>query len=317
MTEQGDLFGELAPPVQPRHLERLQKVQEGLPAGLFLGTTSWTNEDWEDLVYPPGAASGDYIGHYARAFKAVEIDSTWYGTPSARTVDVWLDRTPDRFVFAAKVPRVISHEKRLVDCAAEMEAFLAVMGRMGRRLGPLLMQFEYIARGRDPEEHESGADFIGRLAAFLPQVPTDQFRFAVEVRNAKWLRPELVDLLRAHNVGLALTSYYTMPQIYELPWGLDPVTADFFYVRFLGDRRRMDQHVDELIAAGKKKRHWDELVWDRQDQLRRWVQKLRRLGKDRPGAESYVFFNNHYAGYAPGSLGMFARFWKEDEVLEG
>ena len=69
MEEQQDLFSEIMPPAKPKHVERLQQVQEGLPARLFLGTTSWSNEDWEDLVYPEGCAAADYIEHYAKVFK--------------------------------------------------------------------------------------------------------------------------------------------------------------------------------------------------------------------------------------------------------
>jgi uncharacterized protein YecE (DUF72 family) len=141
-----------------------------LPLNLYLGTTSWSNEDWEGLVYPDGCAPKDYIEHYARAFRAVEIDSTWYRVPSERAIETWLERTPEDFIFSAKVPRVVSHEKCLVDCQQEMDEFIAVMRRMGDRLGSLLLQFAYVARGKDADENEHGRDFCRRLADFLPHL---------------------------------------------------------------------------------------------------------------------------------------------------
>jgi len=120
MEEQQDLFSEIMPPAKPKHVERLQQLQEGLPARFFLGTTSWSNEDWEGLVYPEGCAAADYIEHHVKVFKGVEIDSSWYRIP-----------TPKKFRFTAKVPRVISHEKGLVDCIAEMEEFLYAMEPLG------------------------------------------------------------------------------------------------------------------------------------------------------------------------------------------
>lgn len=314
MTEQQDLFAELMPRPELKHVERLRKVQEGLPERLFLGTTSWTNEDWEGLIYPPGGAAQDYLEHYARVFQMVEVDTTWYRIPTRSMVEGWLRRTPEHFRFAAKVPRVISHEKKLVDCLGEMEAFLGAIRPLGERLGPLLMQFGYVARGQDAEEHETGAGFIGRLDAFLKGVPTDEFRLAVEVRNAKWLRPELVEVLKAHRVALVLNNYYTMPDIDEVVEQVDPVTAGFLYVRFLGDRKRMEEHVSELLLAGRKKRRWDELLWDRKMEIQRWVTHLHKLVRRRPEHEVYALFNNHYAGYAPGSLGIFARAWKESSA---
>ena len=234
MGEQQDLFSEIMPPPQPRHVERMQQVQEGLPAQLFLGTTSWSNADWEGLIYPEGCASADYIEHYAKVFGSVEIDSTWYRVPTPKAIEGWLRRTPPHFRFTAKIPRAISHEKMLVDCMGEMEAFLDAMAPLGERLGPLLMQFPYIARGQDAHENEYGSAFTERLAEFLPQLPTDGFRFAVEVRNGSWLRPELLDLLREHGVALVLNNYYTMPSLADTLNRVDPVTADFLYVRFFG-----------------------------------------------------------------------------------
>jgi len=310
MTEQQDLFADLMPKPGLRDVERLREVQEGLTEQLFLGTTSWTSEDWEGLVYPQGAAAQDYIEHYARIFGCVEVDSTWYRVPSARMVEGWLRRTPEPFRFAAKVPRVVTHEKGMVDCQGEMEEFLVAMRGLGHRLGPLLMQFAYVARGRNPHEHEHGSDFMERLARFLPQLPTGEFRFAVEVRNGKWINKELVQLLRENRAALVLNSYYTMPDIAEVRQRVDPATADFLYVRFLGDRRQMEEYVDQLIEKGEKKRRWDGLVWERRPEIERWVKNLKEMLARRPELETFVFFNNHYAGYAPGSLGMFARTWK-------
>lgn len=302
MGEQQDLFSAIMPPAKPRHVERMQQVQAELPAQLFLGTTSWSNADWEGLIYPPGCAATDYIEHYAKVFRSVEIDSTWYRVPTPKAVEGWLRRTPPHFRFTAKIPRVISHEKMLIDCMGELDAFLDAMAPLGERLGPLLLQFPYMARGQD--------EFTERLAAFLPQLPTGEFRFAVEVRNGSWLRAELLDVLREHGVVLVLNNYYTMPSLEETLKQINPVTADFLYVRFLGNRKKMDAYVEERIRLGEQERHWDRLVWDRAAETQRWAQQVRKLAEAAPEREAYVFFNNHYAGYAPGSLGIFAQAWK-------
>ena len=129
-----------------------------------------------------------------------------------------------------------------------------------------------MARGRDAREYESGEDFCERLSRFLPTLPTDEIDFVVEVRNGKWVGRKLVDLLAQHRVCMALTSYYTMPDIAEVRKKLlDPVSAGFLYVRFLGDRKRMDERVGQLVEAGAKTRHWDELVVDRSAALRLWI----------------------------------------------
>ena len=63
----------------------------------------------------------DYLSFYATRFQTVEVDSTYYGPPSASTVTGWRDKTPPDFLFAAKVPQAITHEKVLVDCEAQQE----------------------------------------------------------------------------------------------------------------------------------------------------------------------------------------------------
>ena len=63
----------------------------------------------------------DFLSYYATRFDPVEIDSTFYGTPSVSTVKGWNAKTPPGFVFAAKVPQIITHEKVLVDCDAEFK----------------------------------------------------------------------------------------------------------------------------------------------------------------------------------------------------
>ena len=110
---------------------------------LRLGTSSWSSQDWVGVFYPAGTASADFISEYAKHFDTVEVDSTFYRTPSAAMVRNWRARTPSGFLAAAKFPQVITHEKVLVDCANELSEFLKAMDLLGDKLGPLLLQFPY------------------------------------------------------------------------------------------------------------------------------------------------------------------------------
>jgi uncharacterized protein YecE (DUF72 family) len=78
---------------------------------LRLGTSSWSSEDWVGTFYPPGTPPADFLPEYAKHFDTVEVDSTFYRSPSRSMVKNWRERTPPGFVFAAKVPQVITHEK--------------------------------------------------------------------------------------------------------------------------------------------------------------------------------------------------------------
>jgi uncharacterized protein YecE (DUF72 family) len=91
---------------------------------LRLGTSSWSSQDWVGVFYPGGTAPADFISEYAKHFDTVEVDSTFYRTPSAAMVRNWRARTTPGFLVAAKFPQVITHEKVLVDCADELAEFL-------------------------------------------------------------------------------------------------------------------------------------------------------------------------------------------------
>ena len=77
--------------------------------GLLLGTSAFTATGWAGAFYPLGMKPPEFPNYYSTKFETVEIDSTYYGTPSAATVNGWDEKTPPDFVFAAKVPQVVTH----------------------------------------------------------------------------------------------------------------------------------------------------------------------------------------------------------------
>ena len=98
-------------------LEEAAEVVNGLAVerpysepGIYLGTSAFTAAGWEGSFYPQGMQSRDFLSYYATQFSTVEVDSTFYGCPSARTVNNWADRTPEDFVFAVKVPQLCGDE---------------------------------------------------------------------------------------------------------------------------------------------------------------------------------------------------------------
>lgn len=231
--------------------------------------------------------SRDFLTYYATHFDTVEVDSTYYHAPSASTVTGWASKTPPGFLLAAKVPQVITHEKCLVDCDADLKAFLDVMSLMGDKLGPLLLQFPYF-----DTKALSGDDFLARLGTFLTMLPSD-FRFAVEIRNKSWLTAEFFDLLRAHQVAYALTDQSWMPGPNEIFEKFDPITTDFAYIRWLGDRKGIER-VTKV---------WNRIVVDRSVEMRSWVDVCKKT--QRRGVTIFGYFNNHYAGFGPESVRLF------------
>src|SRR5713226_2122699 len=97
-------------------MEKLDKASEpssqpntqrpfSLP-GILLGTSAFTANGWEGSFYPRGMQSRDFLSYYATQFATVEVDSTFYGCPSASTVNNWAARTPEDFIFSVKIPQL-------------------------------------------------------------------------------------------------------------------------------------------------------------------------------------------------------------------
>lgn len=284
-------------------------MQVQFPSNLYVGTSSWSSQDWCGSFYPESVAPSEMIGLYSRLLRTVEVDATWYMMPTRSMVDAWKSRTAEDFVFSAKVPKLITHEKYLEGCEGELNEFISVMARLGDKLGPMILQFPYVAKGKDAGEYQTGADFISRLRRFAGLLPRE-FRWGIEIRNPKWVGPELLDVLHAREISLVFIDYYTMDPLPKLAERPGIFTAPFVYIRFLGNHKEMDAAVKRAVEEGKRKCDWESLIADRTGQMRQWLPSIRGLvAKQIP---TYVYFNNHYAGYAPGSVELFSRLYNSD-----
>jgi uncharacterized protein YecE (DUF72 family) len=259
---------------------------------ILLGTSSFTATGWQGSFYPKGLRPADYLSYYAQHFDTVEIDSTFYATPNVSVVRSWNAKTPEGFLFAAKVPQEITHKRVLKECDEEFKVFLTTMEALGEKLGPLLFQFGKF----DKYAFKSLDDFLARLAPFLKRLPKEH-KFAVEIRNKDWLVPKLADVLQEHGVALTLIDQGWMPRPWEMKDKFDLITADFTYVRWLGDRKGIEE----------KTTTWDKVIVDRQGDLSAWVSLLKKLQERR--IMILAFANNHYAGFGPGTVDLFRKLW--------
>lgn len=233
-----------------------------------LGTCGWSFPDWKGAFYPPGTRNE--LAYYASRFDAVEINSTYYRIPSAKSVDAWRERTPQGFLFCPKLPGEVTHEKMLEGADDQVAAFTDVISRLGDKLGPILVQL-----------HPSfGHDQRPKLEAFLSRLPAG-FRYAVEFRHRSWAdQPDALELLRSLNMGLAMAYH---------PWyaRLREVTSDFAYLRLLGRR-----HV--FPDFGRVHRPQDGV-------LSEWADFLGSLPAQ--VTRAFVFVNNQFEGHSPATVG--------------
>jgi len=261
-------------------------------ARIFLGTCAFTASGWQGAFYPKGMRPADCLSYYAEHFDTVEIDSTFYACPNAKTVANWYDKTPREFIFSVKVPQSITHDKILLNCQDEFVTFVQTMELLGDKLGPIVFQFPHFDKYQMKDRHA----FTDRLLPFLKTLPREH-RFAVEIRNRTWLDAELADILRSFNVALVLQDIHTMPGPSEMK--LDPITADFSYVRLLGNRKQIEMTTTV----------WEKIVEDKSEKISSWVSYCQVV--QRRGIKQYVYANNHYEGFGPGTVEKFRELWKK------
>jgi uncharacterized protein YecE (DUF72 family) len=243
--------------------------------------------------------SADYLRYYSSRFDTVEVDSTFYRSPTIEAVHNWALKTPPGFIFSLKIPRTITHEKVLVECDKEFEVFVGAAGVLGDKLGPMVFQFPYFNK----DVFNSPVQFLDRLKAFFKKLPRrGGYKFAVEIRNKWWLTKRFIDLLKENLVALVLQDHSLMPSAERVFSTIDPITADFVYIRLLGDRK----------AIEAKTTVWNQVVENKTASMNSWVDVCQMV--QRRGIPQYVYFNNHYEGFAVASVERFRRLCAEKGI---
>jgi uncharacterized protein YecE (DUF72 family) len=231
---------------------------------IALGTSGWSYEEWVGPFY---VKREKMFSEYARVFKTAEINSTFYSYPNRGMVYGLTRGSPSDFVFAAKLPKLITHTKKLdpdKGVKADLDRFLELMKPMkdAGKLGPILIQ---LPPGFSYNKKDSLQEFLGLL-------PKDH-EFAVEFRNLSWLRDETWELLRKYNVAYTIVDEPLLP-----PKAV--FTADFAYIRW----------------HGKHTRPWFNYRYS-EEELDNWVPKVKEAAQKTK--KVYGYFNNHFHGYAP------------------
>jgi len=198
--------------VMPARLVRICEVE------FRIGISGWTAyRGWREMIRPDEDPAPSQLAAYGRAFDAVELNSTFYRLPLAKTVLRWREEVPGDFSFAVKAPREITHRKRLRDAGADLAAFFGLARNFGRKLGPVLFQFP---AGFAPQPE--------LLESFLDSIP-DDVQATVELRHPGWWTDGTRRLLERHGVAFC---------IHDIRSRMSPLmlTAPFAYFRFHGPK---------------------------------------------------------------------------------
>ncbi len=160
---------------------------------LRVGCPMWAHKPWQGRYLPEKLGRGEQLSAYATWCNAVEGNTTFYGTPSIETVRSWARSTPPDFRFVFKLPKVVTHDRRLRDVTTEMRDFLALLEPLGPRAQTLSVQ---LPASFGPAE----LDMLDRFLARMP----DAHECGVEVRHPAFFDASgpageaLTDLLERH-----------------------------------------------------------------------------------------------------------------------
>ena len=139
---------------------------------LHVGCAMWSYAAWQGRFLPHPLAPRDRLRAYATWCNAVEGNTTFYATPTLHTVKSWAEQTAPDFRFILKLPRTVTHERRLTDAGEPLRAFLAAIEPLGSRAHTLWVQLP-------PSFSPAG---LGALTDFLGGLPRE-YRYCVEVRH--------------------------------------------------------------------------------------------------------------------------------------
>lgn len=203
---------------------------------VYVGCAGWAIPREHAALFP---AAGSHLQRYAARFPAVEINSSFYRSHRPATYARWAAATPKDFCFAVKLPREITHTRRLVDVEATLEAFLDEVRALGAKLGPLLVQL--------PPSLPFDSTVAGAFFAALRRRYTGGV--VCEPRHPSWFAAEPDRMLRELEIARVAADPALLPAA-ALPGGSDRLV----YYRLHGSPRVYysvygDRYLEDLVRS--------------------------------------------------------------------
>ena len=257
----------------------------------YIGCSGWSYSSWQGPFYPKSIENSRWLKYYSSVFDYVEIDSSFYRIPNEFMVKNWYNRTPKNFRFTAKFPKVITHDKRLINFDEDqLEYFFNSISELKEKLLTLLIQLP------PSMEIVEGLDALRYIIPYLDK----RFRYAVEVRHRSWFQDLAYNFLSNNNMCLVWSQ---LADIHTPPI----VTSDFVYVRLIGDRSIQEKDFGRIQI----------------DRIKEMKKVARNFKKDPDESNlsgvrfSIVAANNHYAGFGPSTVNIFRQLLGLEEVKWG
>lgn len=212
----------------------------------YIGCAKWGRKDWIGKLYPHGTKEKDFLEHYARLFNSIELNATFYKSPSVEQVTAWRQKVGNDFLFCPKFTQTITHLKRLNNTQAEVDSFLHAISAFGKNLGPIFLM----------PNPQMGPKQKPVLERFIDDFPKDVELF-LEVRHPDFFTDgfdaELYDFLRRHQRGTIITDAAGRRDCVHMH-----LSTPEAFIRFVGnglhptDYTRIDEWVQRIKLWMKK-----------------------------------------------------------------
>lgn len=165
-------------------------------AKYHIGCSGFYNADWKGSLYPEDSQNKDFLKLYSQTFDIVEINSTFYRKPTAKTLQKWVDETPDDFKFFIKIPKTISHQKPFENKKEVVLEFCQyIKTNLREKLAGFLFQF--------PPSFHNTLENLNWLKENLP----DDHLIVVEFRHNSWWSDEVLQIFKENRWIFSGTSF--------------------------------------------------------------------------------------------------------------
>jgi uncharacterized protein YecE (DUF72 family) len=227
---------------------------------IHVGTSGWSYQHWEGVLYQPGLPPRQRLDHYIRRYRTVELNASYYRWPTDGAFRYWRQKLPSDFVLAVKAPRGLTHQRQLYGPEAWVARIRGGLAKLAPVRALLLVQLS-------PRFEID----LTRLDYFLGCVAS-QLQVAIEMRHPSWHQEPTFQLLERHGTAYCVMSGAGLPCVLR-------ATAQIVYVRLHGP--------DQGVLYGGSYTD-DDLTW--------WADRAHEW--EAQGREVFIYFNNDGGGNA-------------------
>lgn len=161
-----------------------------------IGCSGYYYKEWKEFFYPAGLPQKQWFEYYCQHFNTIEINSSFYKQPSAKSFATWYETSPKDFLFTLKAPQTITHYNKFKDSAELIRDFYRITAiGLKEKTGCILFQLP-------PSFNYSP----GRLALLISSLDP-AFRNVVEVRHISWWNNTVMEAFKLHHITFSGISY--------------------------------------------------------------------------------------------------------------